>query len=364
MHCSRFYLKNIAYMFLLLLIIGIFTFVVQFNKELKERLNYDDIASINISEFMSQQFLKKETEKPFTLSSDNYELLLKESAAREAQALSHINFDTVEKDGKALHTVVILISSFVDHKYRRDKIRESWGNPKMWVTKDKFMIVFVTGKVKHAKSMIELAEEAKVSKDIMSLDIPEDFYLLAKKVIIGFVWAKNNLKFKAILKGDDDTFINIDNAVNFINQNKETYGYFGQSMAGQPVERYGRYKLTKEEHEKDHYDPYCSGGGFIFTNASIYKILPLFDLEKILRIDDAHIGEVAFKAGVVAKMTDGFYMWNRWCEYRKDVIVSHPAKEPECTDFLLKRSMIDNGKLPRDPIIEKEKYYKDASLLS
>ena len=63
-------------------------------------------------------------------------------------------------------------------------------------------------------------------------------------------------------------------------------------------------------------------------------------------------------------MTDGFYMWNRWCEYRKDVKVSHPSKDPDCIKFLLKRSMIDNGKLPRDPQLESERYYKNISLLS
>ena len=218
---------------------------------------------------------------------------------KERQALSHITFDTIEKDAKALYTVLILISSFVDHRDRRKRIRETWGNSSMWNTADKYKIVFVTGKVKVAQSMIEIAEEAKESRDIISLDIPEDFYLLAKKIIIGLIWAKHNMKFKAILKGDDDTFMNIDNVIDFINNNTITDGYFGQSMAGQPVERNGRYKLTKEEHENDHYDPYCSGGGFIFTNSSVYKIIPIFDLEKILKIDDAHIGEVAFKAGIL-----------------------------------------------------------------
>ena len=213
------------------------------------------------------------------------------------KSLSHITFDAVEKDNSILYTVLILISSHVNHRFRRKRIRESWGNPRVWNTSDKYKVVFVTGKVKEAQSMIKIAEEAKVSKDIISLDIPENFYLLAKKVIIGITWAKHNLKFKAFLKGDDDTFINIDHVVDFINANKLAYGYFGQAMIGQRVERSGRYQLTKEEHENDRYDPYCSGGGFIFTNMSVYKILPMLDFKKTLRIDDAYIGEAAFKAG-------------------------------------------------------------------
>ena len=221
----------------------------------------------------------------------------KENHIKEIDAISHTIFDTIEKDYRVIYTVLILISSHVTHKNRRIAIRKTWGNSSMWTTRDKYKIVFLTGKVKDANSMIEIAEEAKVSRDIISLDIPEDFYLLAKKVIVGLVWAKHNMKFKAILKGDDDTFMNLDNIIAFINQNTIIDGYFGNKMGNQRVDRIGRYKLTEEEHQRDRYDPYCSGGGFILTNSSVYKIIPNLDLDNILKIDDAHIGEVAFRAG-------------------------------------------------------------------
>ncbi|XP_047132254.1 N-acetyllactosaminide beta-1,3-N-acetylglucosaminyltransferase 4 isoform X1 [Hydra vulgaris] len=284
----------------------------------------------------------------------------RDSLFKEAEAISHITFDTVEKEN-TVYTVLILISSFITHRNRRIKIRETWGNSSMWATADKYKIVFLTGKVNTASSMIEIAEEAKISKDIVLLDIPENFYLLAKKVIVGLTWAKHNIKFKSVLKGDDDTFMNIDNIIDFINQNKKTDGYFGNLMYHQPVERKGRYKLTKEEHKNDYFAPYCSGGGYILTNSTVYKIVPYFDLEKNLKIDDAYIGEVAFDAGINATHTSGFYMWNTWCEYVKNIKVSHPANDPECNQFLLLRSMIDNGKNPRDLVLEKQKYFKNMS---
>ena len=68
--------------------------------------------------------------------------------------------------------------------------------------------------------------------------------------------------------------------------------------------------------------------------------------------------------GIDATMASGFYMWNTWCEYRKDVKVSHPSIEPDCVSFLLKKSMVDNGKLPYDPQLENQKYFKNISLIS
>ena len=237
------------------------------------------------------------TEEEFLVTVSPDAAIPKENLNKEIEALTHISSDATEKDNRVIYTVLILISSHVTHKNRRIAIRKTWGNSSMWTSTDNYKIVFLTGKVKEASSMIEIAEEAKVSRDIISLDIPEDFYLLAKKVIVGLIWAKHNMKFKAILKGDDDTFMNLDNIIAFINQNTIVNGYFGARMVGQLVNRNGQYKLTKEEHENEFYDPYCSGGGYIFTNSSVYKIIPILDLGKTLSIDDAYIGEVALKAG-------------------------------------------------------------------
>ncbi|XP_065660119.1 UDP-GlcNAc:betaGal beta-1,3-N-acetylglucosaminyltransferase 7 isoform X1 [Hydra vulgaris] len=279
--------------------------------------------------------------------------------SEEKDTLLHIIIDSVEKDNSTLYTTLILISSFVNHKSRRNTIRKSWGNSSNWNTEEKYLIVFVVGRVMNTNSMIEIAEEAKLQKDILYLDVFEDFYLLTKKVIIGLIWAKHNINFKALLKGDDDTFMNLDNIMKFVKHNEVTDGYFGNKIDRAYVKRSGRYQVTKDERNESNYNPYCSGGGFILTNSSVYKMIPIFDLKKIFRIDDVFIGEVAYKVGIKVRGAKGFYMYNSWCEYKKDIMVSHPSIDSECNSFLLKRSMIDNKKLPRNIELESTRCYKN-----
>ncbi|XP_047139118.1 beta-1,3-galactosyltransferase 5 isoform X1 [Hydra vulgaris] len=276
---------------------------------------------------------------------------------KESEALEKIVFDFVKKNSSIVYTTIILISSRVNHTERRNLIRESWGNSSFWNTNEKYLIVFVVGIVTAKKTARQMLEEAKVTKDILYANVSEDFYLLAEKVIIGLTWAKNNLKFKFISKGDDDTFMNIDNIMKFIKRNQVKNGYFGNKITGAQVIRTGRYMVTKEEWSSDYYYPYCSGGGFLLTNSSVFKMIQLFDLQKIFRIDDAFIGEVAFQAGIIVHGVNGFYMFNFGCEYSKDIMVSHPSSDLGCNSFLLKRHLIDNKKIPRDVKLESIKCY-------
>nr|XP_047129095.1 N-acetyllactosaminide beta-1,3-N-acetylglucosaminyltransferase 4 isoform X2 [Hydra vulgaris] len=216
--------------------------------------------------------------------------------AKESEILSHIIFDSVETDLELTYTAIIVISSHVNNRNRRNLIRETWGSIFSWITNEKYLIVFVVARTTNAKAMIEIAHEAKIRRDILYLDIFEDFYLLTKKVIIALTWAKNKVSFEALLKGDDDTYMHLDNMINFVKNISVTDGYFGNKIINAYVQREGKYQVSKEELQKDLYNPYCSGGGFILTNSSVYKMTSLFDLNKIFRIDDAFIGEIAFQA--------------------------------------------------------------------
>ncbi|XP_065649625.1 N-acetyllactosaminide beta-1,3-N-acetylglucosaminyltransferase 4 isoform X2 [Hydra vulgaris] len=274
--------------------------------------------------------------------------------AKESEILSHIIFDSIETDLELTYTTIIVISSHVDNRNRRNMIRETWGSIFNWVTNEKYLIVFVVARTTNARAMIEIADEAKIRRDILYLDIFEDFYLLTKKVIIALTWANKKISFKTLLKGDDDTYMHLDNIIKFVKKIDVTDGYFGNKISNAYVQREGKYQVSKEELEKDFYNPYCSGGGFILTNSSVHKMILLFDLNKIFRIDDAFIGEIAFQAGITVTQADGFFMYNSGCKYEKNVIVSHPNKDPECNNFLLKRSLIDNGKLLRDFKLENQ----------
>lgn len=250
----------------------------------------------------------------------------------------HVLVDTVHKKIYSnRYKVIILVSSNAPNFERRKNIRRLWGNKKHWKS-HMWEVFFVTGGSPDAKVMRKLYNEAEKKKDIIIEDVPEDFYNMAKKVMIGLQWAHVNFKYDYILKCDDDVFVHVDNLVDNL-KNYQRNTFFGQLMEGQPVLRSGRYGVSEKEHKASQYDPYCSGGGFTLSHDVINSIIPLFDWERPLKIDDAYIGKLVYKSGTHAKHNDGFYMWNNKCEYHDNVIVTHPVKELPCMKELQKTAL-------------------------
>ena len=215
--------------------------------------------------------------------------------AKENYALSHITLDSTLKN-KNVYKLLVMVTSHSRNSWRRSWIRTLWGNKTMWQMRG-WRIVFVVGKEEDNSVLASITNEAKKYNDILVEDVIEDFYQLSKKLIVSFTWALRNINFEYLLKTDDDTFINIDNAFEFVNKNISPNGYFGNVVFDNMVERVGRYGVSKKEHLADYYSPYCSGGGFIMTRTTVSEILPFFDFNRALKIDDAYIGETVMRAG-------------------------------------------------------------------
>lgn len=268
----------------------------------------------------------------------------------------HVMLDSIQIDCRVRNRLLVLVSSNAPHFSRRNIIRETWGNRTNWSTKEIWKVIFVLGGTKDEATLKSIREEGEKYKDIMLEDVTEGFYQLSYKVMIGLHWAYTTINFDFILKCDDDIFVQIDRLTRKLSSEYKNEGYIGNVMYNQPIMRSGRYGLTKEEHEKDVFDPYCSGGGFILSHSVVGKIIPSFNWESPLKIDDAYIGQLVFKTGVKAlHIPHGFYMWNNWCEYNEHLLVSHPVKKIQCMKFLLSHSLIDNGKLV-DDIIKNQKH--------
>jgi len=261
----------------------------------------------------------------------------------------HVVYDDVTIDCNVQYKLVVLISSNAPHIDRRNTIRAMWGNRTMWKTKEAWTIVFVLGATDDKSLLSEIRAEARQHRDILLEDVGEDFYQLSRKVMIGLQWVvtRFNSKFDFVLKGDDDVFVHIDRLMKKLSSSRfKDKHYIGQVMADQPVERSGRYALTKLEHPNKNFDPYCSGGGYILSRDVITKIVPYFNWTHPLKIDDAYIGQLVFRrAGVKAYGPRGFYMWNTWCEYDRRLLVTHPVKQEKCLNFLQRRCLVENGLL-------------------
>ena len=257
----------------------------------------------------------------------------------------HIMVNDVKINCTAKYNLIVLISSYAKHFERRQIIRTTWGNSSLWKTRELWKIVFVLGTVQDKETLVLIKNESKRHNDIILEDIPESFYRLSEKVMIGLQWAFVSTNFDFVLKADDDVFVHVDRMIEKLNGSLKSQHYFGYVMSVQPVQRKGRYGLSRDEHPRDKFLPYCSGGGFVLSQHAISKMLPRFNWQTPLKIDDAYMGKLAFEAGLKAYDEHGFYMWNNWCEYTEHLLVSHPVKQDKCVDFLMKRCLIENGLL-------------------
>lgn len=262
----------------------------------------------------------------------------------------YIVLDSVERNCSSTHKLVILVSSNAPNIARRRLIRKYWGNYSHWTTNFQWKVIFVTGGNLDKNILQELQEEGKTYKDVLMEDIEESFYNLSFKVMVGLTWLNKNLKYEFLLKCDDDVFVNVDSIMKVLSTTNDHF--FGQALLNQPVERKGRYGVSKEEHFGDHYDPYCSGGGYILSSLTVSKIIPHFNWETPLKIDDAYIGQLVKKAGTETVHYEGFYMWNQHCQFKKELLVSHPVKHLRCMEFLMNKSLILNEKLKNDTLDE------------
>ena len=194
--------------------------------------------------------------------------------------------DNVETNRSSTLRLVILVSSNAPHVARRALIRKYWGNYSNWATNFQWKVIFVVGGNLDKNILQQLYEEGKTYHDLLMEDFEESFYKLSFKVMVGLAWLNKNLKYDFLLKCDDDVFVNVDELMKVLSTTK--HHFFGQRMINQPVERKGRYGVSKEEHFNDRYHPYCSGGGFILSSSIVGKILPHFNWGKPLKIDDAY----------------------------------------------------------------------------
>lgn len=225
------------------------------------------------------------------------------------------------------YDLVLAVMSNTPHFDRREAIRASWSNKTKTISKN-WCLFFVTGGVDNINVMRNLYVESQLKRDILIVDSFEDYdNNLPKKDMAAFTWAYSHLKFKHLLKCDDDLFIDIDALIALIDTKRSKkllyMGNYWQSGAN--VSRKGKFAVSKEDYPNFAYPPYCSGGAYVLSKSLIGRIVPLFDWVSPLRIEDAYIGGMVKEAGGQGVHSNGFVMTNEGCAYRSGLVTSHPA---------------------------------------
>lgn len=304
-----------------------------------------EIQRNNVTKYIEEKLLsfsnltRREAERQFFndyLSSRQKIIkLLPRLSQQNVYTTFHILFEKTRKLIDSKYELVILISSYSLHFERRRNIRQIWGNVNTSISKN-WKIFFLTGGVNDKRGMINLFDEAIKERDIIIEDFMESYSLnMGKKVMSGLQWLQLNFLYDYVLKCDDDVFVDVDFLLSTLRKMNNKFIYMGNVMVGSEVLRSGRYAVPVEEYPAKVYEPYCSGGGFVLSYSLVENMIPFFQWEHPLRIDDAYFGGRVIKAGGKATDSVGFRMWNDDCKYDDKLLVTHPAGK-KCLEKLHK----------------------------
>ena len=105
--------------------------------------------------------------------------------------------------------LLIIVLSSPTNKERRSIIRETWANTHKTV-RDNYLMYFILGHQElSAEIAQDLQDEKSQYKDILALPLFDSYQTLTAKVLAAFVQLNRNVKFKYLLKVDDDSYVQL-----------------------------------------------------------------------------------------------------------------------------------------------------------
>ena len=230
--------------------------------------------------------------------------------------------------------LLVVVSSAPAHFERRNLIRQTWGtanstnaNNPLWRT------FFLLGQTRNPTQASLIEKEEKDFGDIIQGDYYEHYWNQSFKMEMGFEWAARYCSFSFLLKADDDVLVNTMDLVLHLQQEstpKERL-YMGYVHVKPEVRRSGKHKISFDEFAGTTYPDYCSGAGFVLSYDAVECLVPIFDVVKPFRIDDAYVGILVNQVGITPVHHSGFVLPTSYyddCYFVPKTLIQHRAIGP------------------------------------
>ncbi|XP_032231149.1 N-acetyllactosaminide beta-1,3-N-acetylglucosaminyltransferase 3 [Nematostella vectensis] len=270
--------------------------------------------------------------------------------------------------------LLILINSAVHsstNKDRRNAIRKTWANKRVQTdgfglgakhgfpfkvpVGRSFRLVFLLGRSYNETIDKEIEAESQQHNDLVVGDFPDNYVNLIIKVYMGFKWARENVKSRFILKGDDDTYIYLPRLTNILQSVPERF-FGGYVMTNAQVYRdvNNKHGISKPFFGEDVYPPYCGGPFYVFTSNLLPDFIRLTYHFKPFHIEDAYMGILLRHMGIRPVFIPGFLL-NDWmpgnirnfkaCDWATAIAVGHKL-EGELIEYIhSKLPIVDPSRL-------------------
>ena len=164
--------------------------------------------------------------------------------------------------------LVVLVLTAPKNGERRKIIRETWANVQR-TDREKFLLYFVLGNSELSDEiMVEINQENSQFKDILALPLVDTYQTLTRKILTSFVQINRNVKFKYLLKVDDDSYVQLPLVIEELtNSNFDRALYWGFFDGRAPVFHKGKW-AEKDYKICDRYIPYALGGGYVLSQVN------------------------------------------------------------------------------------------------
>ena len=206
-----------------------------------------------------------------------------------------INSKNICSKVKNLLFLVLVHTSTVNFQ-RRNNIRETWANSNLFQNYS-MRIVFLLGKPKKDSTQALIDHESVLHGDIVQGNFIDDYHNLTHKGVLGLRWVTENCRqAKAIVKVDDDVFLNIfklmdDMVTEYSNISRKILCPVRPKGTSEIQRKSGKWKVDDREFFNMTHFPvtYCNGFFAVVTGDIIPELYEAAKVTPFFWVDDVYI---------------------------------------------------------------------------
>ena len=250
-------------------------------------------------------------------------------------------------------SMIILIHSHPAYRRRRDAVRETWGSAvksgwwprglRQSVPVRDLCLAFVVGLSESHNTAV--LQEHVVKDDIIQGDFIDHYHNLTLKSLLGLKLVTGRcLYVKYLLKGDDDTFINLPLLLSYLNSHNDLQrSIIGPHLSHRQVKRNGKFALTRREFPFDILPPYEGGSAYVITADVLSELFNTSEFVPHLFIEDVYV------TGILGRIVGVSHVTGRPTSGRQQLatFAYRQSRQPRACDFARDHVYTGTGFHPR-----------------
>ena len=187
--------------------------------------------------------------------------------------------------------VLITVHSACQNRPQRDAIRNTWGRSNDMP--GHIRLLFILGVCFNELTNMKIKHEATLYRDILQLDIAENYRNLSLKSVNALQWVLNKCEdVDFIFKCDDDSYINVESVLDYIRNSSKYESFIHGHVYTKPrVMRSGLWGVSSQVYAEERYPDYCSGNNYVISSGVARRIVTCHGRQggPIIHLEDVYI---------------------------------------------------------------------------